>query len=1471
MSSKWTRWIDIAVRVSVLVFAPYVLGVSGLTAVPSSSSGSHAENTLLATARAFTIPTTLLAAQGGDTGIVRLSPEDTYLNLDTTNYAQQPTVRVYTWPNHRPANAAVLKFDLSTIPRDAIVQRATLRLSLTDADPTVDTTYTISAHKILRKNVVVAAANGFTSDGSTVWTPSTCCFKDIPLGQADLASPEDVRAIDKTLGFKSWTVTEMVREWLASPSTNQGIMLNADASNSIDRYRYFASMEHPNASLRPYLEIAFAATDATPPSVAVTSPVAGTTLSDTVSISAEAIDPGGVAGVRFQLNGAPFGPELTAPPYTTTLDTTTLSDGTLVLTAVARDWAGNLATSPGVSVTLRNGLLYLPPDDTFLNINRNNYSNEPILATYTWPNNKIANAILMKFDLSTLPNGALLQEATLHLALVESDPAPEPTYTVTAHKVVGRNPIIAAANGYTFDGVTAWTASACCFEGTPLAQGNISSAYAQRAVDKVPGRKMWTITRMVEEWLANPTSNFGLLLNSDATKLADHWRYFASMQHPDPNLRPYLRLRFVPPTAVDTTPPTISITTPTAGMTVSGAITVNASASDNIGVSSVQFQMDGANVGVQATTAPYSTTLNTAATSNGSHTLRAVAHDEAGNSRTSSEVTINVANDVTPPSVSITAPGNGASVVGTINVNATASDNVGVTSVQFQVDGANFSAPATAAPYSVPWTTTTATNGSHTITAVARDAAGNSRTSIAVTVNIANDITPPSVSTTAPANGATVSNTVTVSASASDNVGVASVQFQIDGANLGAPDTAAPYSASWNTTTVTNGSHTITAVARDAAGNSRTSAAAAVTVSNSVAAPSSPSTGIATLYPGDVGIEKDSRVVFVERFDESTLATLFGRWSDVLNGSVMSFSADTPAGSPLRTSLNISSSSSSVGGHLYKQLSPGVIDTLYVRYYIKFPSTGSYSHNGIWMGGYNPALSWPNPQAGLKPTGSDRFSAAAEQSSSTLRFDHYDYWMGMHQSQDGNYWGNVLLNSPTALGAAGQWMCVEHMVKLNNPATASNGEHAIWLNGAKISHLGQGFPNGTWSGGNFIQNSSGSPFPGFQWRTDPSLNLNYIWLQHYAPNGSSSPQDMKFAHVVAATSYIGCLTGSVFGSSPLQDNAVPAVSVSSPSSGATVSSTVAVSATASDNVGVVGVQFRLDGVNLGAEDTTSPFSASWNTTSVANGSHVLAAVARDAAGNTATSASVSVTVSNATLPSASASGWPNEPTGFTTLTDWALDQSPPTSGDVSIPGSNGWKINYNVEPGSRLGGWVTLASDSSAPFSPSNVYDFVYPAGMPEGSAPSTVYYTGFSKSEVYAGFWWKPSSPFDTGPAGNKLAFLFNGGGGSGGQQFIILKPDGLLHVLPEYVGDVRWRTPNVNATRVTLGVWHRVEWYSNVATGVLKWWLDGVLQGSYTDVVNTHPFDMFQFSPTFGGCCSARKAETDHYWFDHAHISAR
>ena len=95
------------------------------------------------------------------------------------------------------------------------------------------------------------------------------------------------------------------------------------------------------------------------------------------------------------------------------------------------------------------------------------------------------------------------------------------------------------------------------------------------------------------------------------------------------------------------------------------------------------------------------------------------------------------------------------------------------------------------------------------------------------------DTTPPTVSITAPAGGATVSGTsVPVTANASDNVGVAGVQFRLDGIDLGVEDGSAPYSIAWDTTVAANGVHSLTALARDAAGNSTLSSAVSVTVNN---------------------------------------------------------------------------------------------------------------------------------------------------------------------------------------------------------------------------------------------------------------------------------------------------------------------------------------------------------------------------------------------------------------------------------------------------------------------------------------------------------------------------------------------------------------------------------------------------------------------------------------------------------------
>lgn len=452
---------------------------------------------------------------------------------------------------------------------------------------------------------------------------------------------------------------------------------------------------------------------------------------------------------------------------------------------------------------------------------------------------------------------------------------------------------------------------------------------------------------------------------------------------------------------LDTTPPTVSLTSPANGLTVSGTLTVSANASDNVGVMGVQFKIDGSALGSEVVSAPYSVSLNTLQLLTGIHTISAVARDAAGNTATASvNVTVsNVSLDTTPPSVSITAPASGATISGTASLTATASDNVAVAGVQFSVDGTNLGNEVTSAPYSTSLNTSQFANGSHTVTATARDAAGN-KSSSSVTVTVSNstptnsadlmiyqdalqspwisnswsatvtygsteqvyngsssiktaltsawgalslhygawgsstgvdpskyttlefavytpttgtklsifaendqaqtfpkvnpntltasqwtvisipmsqlspngyvihrisiqeisgstktyyvdtfrfvgsrsattpapDTTRPTVAFTAPVNSATVSGTVAVSANASDNVKVASVRFALDGVNLGNELTAAPYSYSWNTTSVTNGAHTLTATARDSAGN-QASTSITVTVSNNTPAP----------------------------------------------------------------------------------------------------------------------------------------------------------------------------------------------------------------------------------------------------------------------------------------------------------------------------------------------------------------------------------------------------------------------------------------------------------------------------------------------------------------------------------------------------------------------------------------------------------------------------------------------------------
>ncbi len=113
------------------------------------------------------------------------------------------------------------------------------------------------------------------------------------------------------------------------------------------------------------------------------------------------------------------------------------------------------------------------------------------------------------------------------------------------------------------------------------------------------------------------------------------------------------------PTPIDTTPPTVSITSPTVNATLSGMITLTATATDNVAVASVQFKVDNANTGAPVTAAPYSYLLNTTTLANGSHAIAAVAADTAGNTATSTVVTVNVNNATPGPSITSLTPTSG--------------------------------------------------------------------------------------------------------------------------------------------------------------------------------------------------------------------------------------------------------------------------------------------------------------------------------------------------------------------------------------------------------------------------------------------------------------------------------------------------------------------------------------------------------------------------------------------------------------------------------------------------------------------------------------------------------------------------------------------------------------------------------------------------------------------------------------------
>ena len=187
-----------------------------------------------------------------------------------------------------------------------------------------------------------------------------------------------------------------------------------------------------------------------------------------------------------------------------------------------------------------------------------------------------------------------------------------------------------------------------------------------------------------------------------------------------------------------------------------------------------------------------------------------------------------VAVDTQAPSVAIANLAASSTVSGVVPVNVSAADNVGVARVELKVNGTSVAVDS-AAPYAFSWNSAGVANGMASVVAYAYDAAGNVAASSPVSVNVANnvpllqnDTTPPTLRIANPTSGR-VNGNVTISTSADDNGGAASVQqsLYIDGV-LVAKGTGSSLAHNWNSKKASKGTHVIQATARDAAGNTTT-------------------------------------------------------------------------------------------------------------------------------------------------------------------------------------------------------------------------------------------------------------------------------------------------------------------------------------------------------------------------------------------------------------------------------------------------------------------------------------------------------------------------------------------------------------------------------------------------------------------------------------------------------------------------
>ncbi|XXF77002.1 Ig-like domain-containing protein [Myxococcaceae bacterium GXIMD 01537] len=549
--------------------------------------------------------------------------------------------------------------------------------------------------------------------------------------------------------------------------------------------------------------------DNVPPTATLTAPAAGAWLSGPVTLTAVAQDDVGVAGVEFYLDGYPLGSDTTAP-YTLTWDTTYYLTGSRTLEARAYDAAGNMGPSTPVQVWIDRQ----PPTVAITS---------PSSGGWVWGTRTVTATASDDTGVTRVEFYAgpmLLGTATSAPYSVAWDTTgfAEGAVTLTARAYDGKgNSTVSAAVQAIVENLPPQVALIW-----PVPGASVNGLITVAAEVDGEGVGIQRVDFFIDGYLLGYDGSAPYMMNWDARVYPDGI-YTLTVRAVDDAGRSAesapVQVR------VDRHPPTVALTAPAGGSQWAGPLTLSASASDDVGVTQVDFYAGGQWVG-RATREPYAVEWDPTGYPSGGYALTAIASDAAGNTAQSAYVQVWV--DSLPPSVAIASPPAGSVVKGQVVLAANASDNRGVTRVDFYL-GTTLLGSALSEPFLLNWDTTAWGDGSYTLSARAFDALGNMGESMQSPVHISN--TPPTVTLTAPAPGATVGGVLTLSASASDTLGIQGVEFYAGSTWVGT-DTSAPYSVSWDTRKLANGSYTLTAWAYNLAGTAALSEPVQVTVNN---------------------------------------------------------------------------------------------------------------------------------------------------------------------------------------------------------------------------------------------------------------------------------------------------------------------------------------------------------------------------------------------------------------------------------------------------------------------------------------------------------------------------------------------------------------------------------------------------------------------------------------------------------------